>query len=237
MQKLDSIWQIDLAITKQMAKRKYVSYSDELARLLEAYRDLLKEYSLHGTRSIYDEEDISKYVSKQIPKLKKIAKYYLKGDLVNLNKTSLSLFNTQSNGTTAVAFFPNSNILRGSYWFRARKPDLNKKFVREELFHVPFNLRGKISTDRFSLPGFPCLYLGKSLKCADFETGNFGIKAVSCFNVLKDFKVYDFTFFSQEDRNSPLRLINNLKSYPFKIASSIPTIENDDNQFKTENGY
>lgn len=32
-----------------------------------------------------------------------------------------------------------------------------------EMFHVPFEQRGKISNNRFSIAGFPCLYLGKSI--------------------------------------------------------------------------
>lgn len=33
---------------------------------------------------------------------------------------------------------------------------------RERLFHIPFNLRDRVSTQRYSFPGLPCLYLGHS---------------------------------------------------------------------------
>lgn len=38
--------------------------------------------------------------------------------------------------------------------------DLSEKPLR--LFHVPYNLREKIGTNRYSIPGFPCLYIGGS---------------------------------------------------------------------------
>ncbi len=37
------------------------------------------------------------------------------------------------------------------------------------LFHLPFNLRTKVSTQRFSLPGIPCLYLANSVYTAWHE--------------------------------------------------------------------
>jgi hypothetical protein len=38
----------------------------------------------------------------------------------------------------------------------------NKSLKKEELFHVPFQLREKVATQRYSIPGLPCLYLADS---------------------------------------------------------------------------
>ena len=46
------------------------------------------------------------------------------------------------------------------YRMRISKETLSK----EKMFHVPFNMREKVSSARFSIPGFPCLYLGTSLE-------------------------------------------------------------------------
>ena len=176
-------------------------------------------------------------MNKLIPKLKKLAKYYLNGNIIDFNKTALSLFNIQSNKNTTSANFPITTIKKDTLWYRARIPDLEKRFVREELFHVPFQERGKASSDRFSLPGYPCLYLGKSLKCVNIETGEPGIKAVSCFKLLQDIETYDFTFFSPEGHGDIIRLRNNLLTYPIKIASSIQTIDDENHRnegFKAE---
>lgn len=39
----------------------------------------------------------------------------------------------------------------------------------KELFHIPYELRRYITTQRYSMPGFPCLYLGSSLNVAYHE--------------------------------------------------------------------
>ncbi len=38
----------------------------------------------------------------------------------------------------------------------------NKQFQRNEMFHVPFEMREYVTTQRFSVPGLPCLYLSNS---------------------------------------------------------------------------
>ncbi|EJQ31609.1 hypothetical protein IEC_05551 [Bacillus toyonensis] len=35
-------------------------------------------------------------------------------------------------------------------------------FTSEEMFHIPLELRGIVSTNRYSIPGLPCIYLGSS---------------------------------------------------------------------------
>lgn len=50
-------------------------------------------------------------------------------------------------------------------YFRMREinPKETEMPMAEHLFHAPYEIRGKVSTSRFSIPGFPCLYLGSSL--------------------------------------------------------------------------
>lgn len=48
--------------------------------------------------------------------------------------------------------------------FRARTLEPNQgSYEVEEMFHVPFEKRGIISNNRYSIAGFPCLYVGKSI--------------------------------------------------------------------------
>lgn len=52
-------------------------------------------------------------------------------------------------------------------YFRMRVIDTTKGTTfptSENLFHTPFENRGKVSTSRFSIPGYPCLYVSRSLK-------------------------------------------------------------------------
>lgn len=47
--------------------------------------------------------------------------------------------------------------------FRAVQVGDNKPYQRARVFHTPYNLRSKVSTNRYSIAGYPSLYLGTSL--------------------------------------------------------------------------
>ncbi|MDY4592331.1 MAG: hypothetical protein SO434_02880 [Eubacteriales bacterium] len=48
--------------------------------------------------------------------------------------------------------------------FRVAKVDDNIPYARTRIFHTPYNLRSKVSTSRYSIAGYPSLYLGTSLE-------------------------------------------------------------------------
>lgn len=48
--------------------------------------------------------------------------------------------------------------------FRAVRVCDNKPYDRTRVFHTPYNLRSKVSTSRFSIAGYPSLYLSTSLE-------------------------------------------------------------------------
>jgi hypothetical protein len=54
----------------------------------------------------------------------------------------------------------------GESFYRIRTKEENYPLSPSEMFHIPFHLRGKVSTQRYSIPGFPSLYLAKSLYVA-----------------------------------------------------------------------
>lgn len=65
-------------------------------------------------------------------------------------------------------------------FFRARTSDNFIVYDREDMLHIPFDKRYLVSTERFSIPGLPCLYLGTSSYGCWLEIG---APADSCFNV------------------------------------------------------
>lgn len=48
-------------------------------------------------------------------------------------------------------------------FYRIRVINDNNHLIPESFFHIPFEHRGKVSSQRFSIQGFPSLYLGKSV--------------------------------------------------------------------------
>lgn len=51
-------------------------------------------------------------------------------------------------------------------FYRLRLKKENYHLLRKELFHIPFELRHKVETKRYSIPGFPSLYLSNSIYVA-----------------------------------------------------------------------
>ena len=65
-------------------------------------------------------------------------------------------------------------ILFQAYRLRQMNPDEHadeNKISRNEIFHIPSHMRHKIKTQRYSIPGHPCLYLGWSPKVCWKELG------------------------------------------------------------------
>lgn len=54
----------------------------------------------------------------------------------------------------------------GTNFYRIRMSEENFPLATNEMFHIPFEKRGKVSSQRYSIPGFPSLYLGKTIYVA-----------------------------------------------------------------------
>ena len=52
---------------------------------------------------------------------------------------------------------------KNSCFYRMRACPDEYLFSKDDLFHIPFDKRRKVSNQRFSLSGYPCLYLGSSI--------------------------------------------------------------------------
>lgn len=49
-------------------------------------------------------------------------------------------------------------------FYRARALDKKIQFQKDDFFHVPFERRIQVSSQRYSFPGLPCLYVGSSME-------------------------------------------------------------------------
>ena len=54
--------------------------------------------------------------------------------------------------------------------FRVRNVEQNTVYTRSDIFHTPYNLRSKVTTCRYSIAGYPSLYLGTSLELCGEES-------------------------------------------------------------------
>jgi hypothetical protein len=82
---------------------------------------------------------------------------YYEGKLLQAAQTFHETLNTIGiEQLTSVETFP-----EGRTFYRARY-SADRPLTRKELFHNPFENRGIVSTNRYSIPGLPALYLGDS---------------------------------------------------------------------------
>lgn len=54
----------------------------------------------------------------------------------------------------------------GTSFYRIRRKEENYPLSSTEMFHIPFHKRNEVSTMRYSIPGFPSLYMGKTIYIA-----------------------------------------------------------------------
>ena len=57
-----------------------------------------------------------------------------------------------------------TGVLDPLYLFRATAVPDNQPYLRKRIFHTPYDMRSRLSTNRYSIAGFPSLYLGTSLE-------------------------------------------------------------------------
>lgn len=129
-------------------------------------------------------------------------------------------------------------------FYRARYNDGNKDYKDNEMYHIPFNLRGKVKTQRYSFPGLPCLYLGASSYVCWLEldrpsTEMFQVALINKNNNNSDLRVIDLsvlpeTIYSNLSAgNSTVSLDEYLLLWPIIALCSI-IVENETDDFKPE---
>lgn len=77
--------------------------------------------------------------------------------------------------------------------FRVVCVEDNKPYTRERVFHTPYNLRSKVSTCRYSIAGYPSLYLGTSLELCSEEINMDLHRTFALASVFKLERIFEFT--------------------------------------------
>lgn len=128
-------------------------------------------------------------------------------------------------------------------------------FTAKEMFHIPFEKRGFVNTNRYSIPGLPCVYLGSSpLVCWEelnrpdlntVQTSLFVKKSVSYLDfstppgALLELLIGKFNFngFSDDDNDNMKEiykdLISHIVVWPLMAACSIK-VKHPKDSFKPE---
>lgn len=142
-----------------------------------------------------------------ITKLKKICRVieqaveeYLNGNNINAIKQIEKLFDKKQYGDElfTVELKKGDKSQFSKLLYRAR---IGTDIVdREEMLHIPFNMRKVVATQRYSIPGYPCLYLSGSIYGCWLELNKPNINElyVSRYEVNRDIKVLDLSLLPQD---------------------------------------
>lgn len=114
--------------------------------------------------TFYPDEDKDR-IKALVEGIKDCINLYLDGSPMEAYQRLIKSFD-ESNIT--ITFLSKDNDLDKRSLYRLRVYDKNTgyRLSKNELFHIPFNLRNLIKTQRFSIPGYPCLYLANSIYVA-----------------------------------------------------------------------
>jgi hypothetical protein len=127
---------------------------------LNDIKDLVEEYYFYDIKSICDGiiECLENYYSGYIDKA-----YSVFSDKVGSALENNYVFYSKS--------IEGSNYIDPLDLYRVRKYKENDDFSIGDIFHVPFSKRRHVSSSRFSIAGYPCLYLGTSIDLSRIESG------------------------------------------------------------------
>ena len=171
----------------------------------------------------------------------------------NLCSSLIDVVNLYYDGRKGEAFMAFSTIMNGGadfeglfnsigcidlnsneFYYRARERKIGEEFSILNMFHIPLNKRGIVNTQRYSSPGYPCLYLGNSAYSCWEEMRRipFDNLMFSAYKVKYPFKVFDMRVPSDSDYASEA-LAQTIKRIPLMLACSF-IVKNTPDVFKPE---
>lgn len=100
-------------------------------------------------------------------RLLKVSREYFKGNIVQAQSSMNSIIaEFVKSGDKSVSYIDKCSAFPDTeteiQFFRARLDAPEDGFSAKDMRHIPFTKRTKGSTERFSMPGFPCFYLGNT---------------------------------------------------------------------------
>ena len=207
-------------------ERETESFSSHLKTLLgayiETYRDLNDSYFKDGAKgkaALMDE------IQKVCDEIEECLDLYSRANLGACIEKMRQIISHDSFGAYRVK--------EGSLWYRSRMVEGRKRVLpAKEMFHVPFELVRKVGNNRFSISGYPCLYLSNTI-WACWEEMKEPAMEDFCTSLVKptiDIELLDLRFPNVQYNQD---IENVLYSLPLIIACSVE-VEFPDDPFKPE---
>ena len=214
-----------------MRKSNQSFFVKRLKHVLQFYKDIQEEIVFRHEESVFKINKVyyNNHIDRNVEYCIQVIEKYLLGDI----KGSIGILEKAIRPESERNNLRYYRIEVGKIYYRVRSHKRFDHLKAIDLFHLPYHLREMSSTARYSIPGYPCLYLGSSLyvcweelrKKSLCEYTAVGIKCKKSVSLL-DLRL-ERNFFSKRD------CIAYLIFLPFIIACSMQ-VNNDDYSFKPE---
>jgi hypothetical protein len=181
-----------------------------------------KQESIVGKKTIIN-------INSNITLIKQALKSYLNADVTEAQSGIREIIHKYIRNSLLVSDINENYAFRGFdknddplCFFRGRIKKGSDKFKRNELFHVPFNERYKISTERYSISGVPCLYVATTSYCVWIELQKPKLENFYCsaFKLPNNFKVLNLCIVPLLLQGQASKIENELLSDPNSSAKS-----------------
>lgn len=235
-------------------KRNEKSMVDFLSINFEQYLKDLRKSNVPEKNQLIEKEmcqkvdDVIDDIENNMQEIINVLKMYRLGNIVD---ASIKLFDILDKMKPYLMIGYTGDFHKDLY-FRIRKVnEKQEKFERNEMFHIPLNKNHLIGLERYSMPGYPCLYLATQIELCWYECGKPDQFYVSKFEipngVNNTLKLIDFSqklcelkhsficWFNNEKDKDKVRkyLLKYLYTYPLRAACSV-TVEHPEGRFKEE---
>lgn len=235
-------------------KRNEKSMIDFLDNNFELYLEDLRKANVPEKNQLIGKEmcqkvnDVIDDIENNMQEIINVLKLYCSGNIVD---ASIKLFGILDKMKPYLMIGYTGDSHKYSY-FRIRKVnEKQEKFERNEMFHIPLNKNHLIGPERYSMPGYPCLYFATQIELCWYECGkpdrfyvykfeipngvNNTLKLIDFSQKLCELKHSFICWFNNEKDKDKVRkyLLKYLYTYPLRAACSV-TVEHPEGRFKEE---
>ena len=230
--KVLNVSEIQEKVIDLLSSNEASNYWDELNYKLDSFSNLINSVAqIKNSDNMYSvpHDEVQSTIISIINCVKK----YLFGDINSAYNTFYYRWNYLTNnkfteGSSIYTLPANSSKIL----FKIRNSDtpLTKK---TDFFHISFKERGKIGNNRFSISGYPCLYLGQSIYSCWEETRQPHIDNMWAvgYKITKSIHLLDLRL--KQNIDTGTKEADYIMLLPYIIASSIKT-HSDSDTFKPE---
>lgn len=203
--------------------------SKSLTNLLSSSYEYLNDAFKSGHKHLFAAKITARDIDACYKQFKKIVSAYNNGDILeslNLLKKALILKDNWN--------LNNDVLKKDSITYRFRLPrhkddGVYRNLNREDLFHMPFNSLQYQGNQRYSINGFPCLYLGKTIYDCWEETRRADLSKVNyaAFKNMKDLNVVVIECPSKIAVKEDI-----IRYFMFALCTKMVSLDEDENSFK-----